>query len=124
MNKNLKILLVGLQASSVDFEKWPELSVEKLEKAFADIIEALTRGGYTAKWCLTDTGETADQKLTESIASFHPDVVVVGAGVRTDPDHYLLFEKIINIIHKRAPQASIAFNTNPFDTIEAIKRWC
>ena len=123
MNNNLKILLVGLQASSVDFDKWPELSVEKLEKAFADISEALTNQGYSAKWCLTDTGETAEQKLTESIASLQPDVVVVGAGVRTDPDHFLLFERIINTIHKKAPQASMAFNTNPFDTIEAVKRW-
>jgi hypothetical protein len=27
------------------------------------------------------------------------------------------------IIHKKAPHASIAFNTNPFDTIDAISRW-
>ncbi len=123
MTKQSKILLVGLQSSSVDFEKWPQLSVEKLEKGFSDIIEALTQQGFSATWCLTDTGEKAEEKLVESIKSFGPDLVMVGAGIRTDPDLFLLFEKVINIIHKRAPQASIAFNTNPFDTIEAIKRW-
>ena len=123
MNKKMKILLVGLQSSSVDFKKWPQLSVQKLEKAFSDIIEELTQNGLSAVWCLTDTGETAEQKLTESIESFNPDLVIVGAGVRTDPDHFLLFEKMVNIIHNKAPHASIAFNTNPFDTIEAIKRW-
>ncbi|MDJ0624236.1 MAG: universal stress protein [Desulfocapsaceae bacterium] len=123
MNKKSKILLVGLQSSSVDFEKWPQLSVEKLEKAFSDIIAELTQHGYSAVWCLTDTGETAEQKLTESIEAVDPDLVIVGAGVRTDPDHFLLFEKIINIIHKKAPNAHIAFNTNPYDTIEAINRW-
>ncbi len=123
MDKKLKILLVGLQSSSVDFEKWPQLSVQKLEKAFSDIIEELTQSGYSAVWCLTDTGETAEQKLTESIESVEPDLVIVGAGVRTDPDHFLLFEKVINIIHKKAPDARIAFNTNPYDTIEAINRW-
>ncbi len=123
MDKKLKILLVGLQSSSVNFEKWPQLSVQKLEKAFSDIIEELTQNGYSAVWCLTDTGETAEQKLTESIDSVDPDLVIVGAGVRTDPDHFLLFEKVINIIHKKAPNAHIAFNTNPYDTIEAINRW-
>lgn len=124
MNKQLKVLLVGLQSSSVDFEKWPQLSVEKLEKGFSEIIEELTRKGFSASWCLTDTGEKAEEKLVESIKSFEPDLVMVGAGIRTDPDLFLLFEKVINIIHKNAPQAPIAFNTNPFDTIEAINRWC
>ncbi len=124
MKKQLKVLLVGLQSSSVDFEKWPQLSVQKLEKGFSDIIEALTQKGFLATWCHTDTGETAEEKLTESIKSFGPDLVMVGAGIRTDPDLFLLFEKVINIIHRRAPHASIAFNTNPFDTVEAINRWC
>ena len=123
MNKKLKILLVGLQASSVDFEKWPQLSVEKLEKGFSDITEELSKQGFLASWCLTDTGEKAEAKLVESIKSFDPDLVMVGAGIRTDPDLFLLFEKVINIIHKRAPHAAIAFNTNPSDTIEAINRW-
>ena len=123
MNNNNKILLVGLKSSSVDFEKWPQLSVEKLEKAFSSIVEELTKNGFSARWCLTDTGETAEEELSESIESFGPDLVLVGAGIRTDPDLFLLFEKIINIIHKKAPHACIAFNTNPFDTIEAINRW-
>ena len=107
----------------VMFLKWPRLSVEKLEKEFSDIIEELTQSGFLATWCHTDTGETAEKKLIESIKSFGPDLVMVGAGIRTDPDLFFLFEKMINIIHKKAPKAYIAFNTKPFDTIEAIKRW-
>jgi hypothetical protein len=123
MDRPRKILLVGLKSSAVDFEKWPELSVEKLEKAFADIEAGLKQKGYDAHWCLTDSGETAEQQLADAIASFGPDIVLIGAGVRTDPDHLLLFEKMINSIHRRAPQAAIAFNTQPFDTITAVERW-
>ncbi len=47
--QNLKILPIGLQASIVDFGKQPKISVERWEKAFADIIEAPTRGGLSAK---------------------------------------------------------------------------
>ncbi len=51
------------------------------------------------------------------------DCVLVGAGVRTVPTHFLLFEKIINTIHAHAPGAKICFNTKPSDTAEAVNRW-
>jgi len=52
-----------------------------------------------------------------------PDVVIIGAGVRKDDDHFLLFEKLINTIRINRPEAAIAFNTLPTDTIDAVKRW-
>jgi hypothetical protein len=52
-----------------------------------------------------------------------PDIVLIGAGVRTDRDHYLLFERLINLVHEHAPQARLAFNTLPFDSVEAVERW-
>ena len=51
------------------------------------------------------------------------DVVVIGAGVRKDDDHFLLFETLINTVKNTAPNAAIAFNSLPTDTIEAIHRW-
>jgi len=35
----------------------------------------------------------------------------------------MLFEKILNHVHRLAPRASICFNTNPADTTEAVQRW-
>jgi len=35
----------------------------------------------------------------------------------------LMFEKVVNSIHKTAPGAAIAFNTRPEDTAEAADRW-
>nr|MDJ0817067.1 hypothetical protein [Desulfobacterales bacterium] len=51
------------------------------------------------------------------------DCVLVGAGVRLDPDHFLVFERLVNAVHRHAPLASICFNTNPGDTAEAVQRW-
>ena len=34
----------------------------------------------------------------------------------------MLFEKVVNVIHKSAPRAAIAFNTKPEDTAEAAAR--
>lgn len=117
------VLLVGLRSSVVDFEKWPELSVAKLEAAFERVVSDLEAEGFEARWCLTDTGATAERQLTDDLRAHSPDVVLIGAGVRTDPDHFLLFERMINVIHEVSPGSKIAFNTLPFDSVEAVRRW-
>jgi hypothetical protein len=49
--------------------------------------------------------------------------VVIGAGLRVPPERMLLFEKVLNLVHRLAPRASICFNTTPADTAEAVRRW-
>jgi copper homeostasis protein CutC len=49
--------------------------------------------------------------------------ILIGAGVRKDNDNMLLFEKLINAIHKSALSANICFNSNPYGTADAVKRW-
>lgn len=44
-------------------------------------------------------------------------------GVRANPSNLLLFEKMINVVHKHAPRASLCFNTMPGDTAAAVRRW-
>ena len=120
---NKKVLLIGLRSDCVDFGKWPQLSVEKLEMAFKQVISDLSNVGYTAIWCLTDQGETAPEQVTTALVEEKPDIVLVGTGVRVDPDLFLLFETVINLIHQHAPNAKIAFNSLPNDSVEAVKRW-
>jgi|SRR5580700_11390685 hypothetical protein len=42
---------------------------------------------------------------------------------KLDPEYNLLFEKVMNAIHQKAPSAKLCFNTNPSNTAEAILRW-
>jgi len=49
--------------------------------------------------------------------------VVIGAGIRTIPADFLLFERLVNVVHRNAPGARICFNTKPSDTAEAVQRW-
>ena len=118
-----KVLLIGLKSDAVDFKKWPQLTKEKLEAAFLQVVSELKENGYDAKWCLTDSGETAIEQVHEALKTEQPDIVLVGAGVRTDPDHFLLFEAVINLVHEHAPKAKICFNTQPLDSVEAVERW-
>jgi len=43
--------------------------------------------------------------------------------LRLPPERLLLFEKIINLVHRLAPNARICFNTRPADSAEAVQRW-
>jgi hypothetical protein len=60
---------------------------------------------------------------SEALKSRDFDCVLIGAGLRQPPERLLLFERIINLIHRLAPNAAICFNTTPADTTEAVQRW-
>ena len=66
---------------------------------------------------------TAGPMLEEQLASASYDCVVIGGGLRLPPKSLLLFETVINAVHKAAPTAAIAFNTRPEDTAESAARW-
>lgn len=120
---NKSILLIGLKPEVVDFKQWPHLSVEKLNASFQQIINDLENLGYNAEWCLTDLGETAREVVQAKLEEANYAVVVIGAGLRTDPNLLELFEAVINQIHELSPKSKVAFNSNPGDTIEAVQRW-
>jgi hypothetical protein len=49
---------------------------------------------------------------------------MIGAGLRIVPPYFLLFEKLINVIHRHAlASTKLCFNTNPADTADAVQRW-
>jgi hypothetical protein len=49
--------------------------------------------------------------------------VIIGAGIRANATYFVLFERLLNIVHELAPKARIAFNTKPTDTVDAARRW-
>ena len=61
--------------------------------------------------------------MTAALRARSYDCVVVGAGLRKPRERLLLFEKVLNLIHRLAPNAAISFNTTPTDTAEAVRRW-
>jgi hypothetical protein len=66
---------------------------------------------------------TAAAMLQAQLAGTEYQCVVIGTGLRLPPKNLLLFELAINIIHKTAPNAAIAFNTGPVQTSDAAARW-
>jgi hypothetical protein len=73
--------------------------------------------------CLIQPDATAGPALERRLRATTYDCVVIGAGVRLPPKNLLLFETILNTVHKAAPNTSIAFNTVPEDSANAAARW-
>ena len=117
------VLLIGLDPSVVNYDRWPGLTAEKLEAGLRRDEAALNDSGYDAQICFVDHGETAEEVVNAKLAETEFACVLIGAGVRTDTDEFLMFEKLINVVHKRAPGARICFNTGPTDSVDAVKRW-
>ncbi len=129
MNTKKFVLSVGLQPQLINFADpayaaFPGMTAEKVQGGLDKDIAALNALGYDAKLCLTDFGETAEDVIRAALHKSRYDCVVIGAGVRTIGKNFLLFEKVLNVVHEHAPQARICFNTGPFDTAEAVQRWC
>ncbi len=117
------VLLIGLDPTVVNYERWPGLTAEKLEAGLRRDEAALNDSGYSAEICFIDHGETAEETVKAKLAETNFDCVLIGAGVRTDTEEFLLFEKLINVLHEHAPTARICFNTGPTDSVDAVKRW-
>jgi hypothetical protein len=118
-----KVLAIGIEPACIDFTPFPHLTPELILDYIDQQIERLNQLGYNATSCLIDLDATAEQTASTALRSNRFDCVVIGAGLREPPERLILFEKIINLIHKYAPHARICFNTSPTDTAEAVLRW-
>jgi hypothetical protein len=128
MENKKTILIIGIDPALIDFTTpefvaFPGLTAAKVEAGIKGSINKLIELGYDAQLCWTDFGQTAIDVLERHLKNASFDCVLIGAGIRKPETNFLLFEKMINTIHEFAPKANICFNTNPTDTIEAVKRW-
>jgi hypothetical protein len=124
--KMTRILFVGQQPETVDFSDPalpPGFNAEKIHAGIAIALRQMTERGWDADLCLVRPDKTAVSTVEGQLAGKPYDCVVIGGGIRIPPKSLLLFEMLINAIHKAAPNASIAFNTRPEDTAEAAARW-
>jgi hypothetical protein len=116
------VLALGLDPAVVELPAAASLTPE-LVRAFIDSqLDRVRASGYEVVSCFVDLGETAEAVTTRCLKERRFDCVVLGAGLR-DPERLMLFEKLLNVVHAHAPDAKLCFNTNPADTVEAVRRW-
>lgn len=126
MTDKKNVLVVGLDPRLIDFSQPgypPGMDAEKVFAGIKSSEELLTGLGYNVQTCMTDFGETAETVVANELKEKAWDCVMIGAGVRTVPSNFLLFEKLVNVVHEHAPQAKMCFNELPADIGESVKRW-
>ena len=126
MTDRRSVLTVGLDPALIDFSDPgypPGMNATKVFAGIKSSEDELTRLGYEVETCLIDFGETAETVVQNQLKQKRFDCVLIGAGVRTNPSNFILFEKLVNVVHEYAPQARLCFNQLPSDTAEAVKRW-
>ena len=120
------VLFVGQQPDTVDFSDPalpPGTDAAKIHAGIAVAMEKMAARGWKADLCLVRPDESAAADLERQLAATRYDCVVIGGGLRIPPRSLLLFERLLNTVHRSAPQAAIAFNTAPPDTADAAARW-
>jgi hypothetical protein len=121
-----RILFVGQEPETVDFSDPalpPGFNAEKIHAGIAVALRQMTERGWHADLCLIRPDGTAPATLERQLVTNVYDCVVIGGGIRIPPKSLLLFETLINAVHKAAPGAAIAFNTRPEDSADAAARW-
>jgi hypothetical protein len=120
------VLVIGLDPTLIDFSQPgypPGMDATKVFAGITSSEDELTRLGYSVQTCLTDFGETAEAIVQSQLEQKRFDCILIGAGVRTVSSNFMLFEKLVNVVHEHAPRARICFNTLPSDIAAAVKRW-
>jgi hypothetical protein len=112
------VLLIGLDPRAV-----PGVDAALVETAIGMGQARFHAEGIESDLCLVKVDETARPQIIEALTRKPYACVVVGGGIRKPEEMLELFEVVINLIHRHAPQAAIAFNTNPVTSVDAAKRW-
>jgi hypothetical protein len=123
MNAGKSVLVIGFEPTLLDYTTIPDLDAAKVMAGLKADETRLRNLGYDVELCLHDLGETAETVVRDRLRQKQFDCIVIGAGVRTIPKYFILFEKLINVVHEHAPRSKLCFNTKPSDTAEAVQRW-
>ena len=123
---NKKVLLLGIDPKFIDVNLATSTGwdTNRVKAVAQEENNKLTQLGYETQVCFIDLGETAESVVSDRLSLENFDCIMIGAGVRLVPQHTVLFEKIINVVHQKAPPSSkLCFNSNPGDSAEAVLRW-
>lgn len=121
----VRILFVGQTPETVDYSDPalpPGFDAHKIQAGIDVAAARIAERGWHGDLCMIPPDATGIAMLEKQLASATYDCVVIGGGIRMPPKSLLLFETVVNAVHKAAPNAAIAFNTRPEDTADAAAR--
>jgi hypothetical protein len=115
-----QVLVLGLDPYRVPGRWDPKPVADAIEVGIARFAEH----GVGVETCLfgLDRSENVQEVAAAALRARPWKCVVIGGGVRNE-DQVELFEQLLNLVRRHAPEAAIAFNRTPADTFDAAARW-
>jgi hypothetical protein len=111
------VLLIGLDPRTI-----PGFDPAQVELAIAIGQKRFDEAGIDVDTCLVAIDDQARTTIANALQAKPYGVVVIGGGIRKPDEVVALFEDVIDLIRRHAPQATIAFNTNPVTSLDAVQR--
>jgi len=120
-----RVLFVGQRPETVDFSdpSLPGLDADTIARAIRVAAAQMEERGWQGDLCMITPDDAGLAMLAQQLTEASYDCVVIGAGIRLPAARLHLFEKVVNLVHRGAPGAALAFNTHPEDTVAAMARW-
>lgn len=120
------VLIIGEDPQHLDFSAPympPGLSGRKIMADLDGARDRLANAGCEVQFVLTGDEHTVETQVSDALKDKSYDVIVVGAGLRLLPPMIAQFERLMNVLHQKAPTSKLAFNTSPDDSDVAALRW-
>jgi hypothetical protein len=120
------VLIIGEDPELIDFSAPgmpPNMSPKTIMEGLRVATDRLKGLGHQVHILLTKDAETVDALVSDALKEHPYDVIVIGAGLRTLPPMLEQFERLLNVLREKAPQAKLAFNSRPEDSDKAALRW-
>ncbi|WP_339136046.1 hypothetical protein WJM95_35225 [Streptomyces sp. f51] len=112
------VLVLGIDPRAV-----PGMDGGSIRAALDQELARFGEHAIDASMTLIGLDESAESTIAAALSEHDWDVVVIGGGIRKPEPLLPLFEQVVNLVRRHAPQAAIAFNTSGGDSVEAAKRW-
>ncbi|MEU5685827.1 hypothetical protein DEJ48_01255 [Streptomyces venezuelae] len=113
-----RVLVVGYDPKAL-----PGTDAEAVIAALDAESARFRERGIDAGVALVTFDAATEEALVASLSERAWDVVVIGGGIRKTEQLVPLFERIVNLVRRHAPQADLAFNSGVGDSVEAAERW-
>lgn len=122
---NPQVLVIGIDPDAVDFAAPgfpPGLTAERVWAEIDGMHARFAAAGLDERHLMLRPGEPVATAVTAALAGAPCDCVVIGGGVRTPATMVETLEEIVAAVRAHAPNAAIAFNATPADSIAAAQR--
>lgn len=121
----MKAVIVGLDPALLDVAPGPydDVTSKRVRAAMDDAVASLEASGIEGSlFLLAGPTETTLIDLEAALRQRQPDAVMIGAGVRLDPELSWFFERMVNLVVAVTPKAKLCFNETPEAMATAVRR--